>query len=83
VSDELDAADVEAESARPDIIVLSGMPDDEDMAAVTAVLTGVLEELAAEKGRRESAGPTAWQKSQHALRSPLHAGPGEWRGFSA
>jgi hypothetical protein len=69
--------------SEPDIIVISGDPDGQEMAAVTAVLGGLLEELAAERGRRELAGPSAWQRSQRTLRTALHAGPGEWRSFSA
>jgi Acyl-CoA carboxylase epsilon subunit len=68
--------------SEPDIIVVSGNPEDREMAALTAVLGGVLEELAAERGRRELAGPSAWQRSQRSLRKPMHSGPGEWRSFS-
>jgi uncharacterized protein (DUF1800 family) len=74
--------DAAAERAA-DIVVVSGNPDAAEVAAVTAVLTGVLEELAAEQGRRELNGPTAWQRSQRTVRQPLHPGSGMWRGFSA
>jgi hypothetical protein len=70
-------------ASEPDIIVVSGNPEGHEMAALTAVLSGVLEELAAERGRRELAGPSAWQRSQRSLRTPMHPGPGEWRSFSA
>ncbi|MDQ1560911.1 MAG: hypothetical protein QOE85_252 [Actinomycetota bacterium] len=69
--------------SEPDIIVVSGNPEGHEMAALTAVLSGVLEELAAERGRREVHGPSAWQRSQRSLRAPMHPGPGEWRSFSA
>jgi hypothetical protein len=69
--------------AEADVVVLSGSPDATELAAITAVLSGVLEELAAEHGRESQTGPTAWQRSQRILRSPLHPGPGVWRGFSA
>jgi hypothetical protein len=69
--------------SEPDIIVVSGNPEGHEMAALTAVLSGVLEELAAERGRRKLAGPSAWQRSQRSLRTPMHSGPGEWRSFSA
>jgi hypothetical protein len=69
--------------SEPDIIVVSGNPEGHEMAALTAVLSGVLEELAAERGRRELTGPSAWQRSQRSLRAPMHPGPGEWRSFSA
>jgi Acyl-CoA carboxylase epsilon subunit len=70
-------------ASEPDIIVVSGNPQSRELAALTAVLSSVLEELAAEHGRRELAGPSAWQRSQRTLRTPLHNGPGEWRSFSA
>jgi Acyl-CoA carboxylase epsilon subunit len=69
--------------SEPDIIVVSGNPEGREMAALTAVLSGVLEEIAAERGRRELAGPSAWQRSQRSLRAPMRPGPGEWRSFSA
>ena len=66
-----------------DVEILAGNPDATDMAAVTAVLAGVLEELAAEQGRLEqSAAPSAWERSQRAVRDPLHAQAGAWRSFS-
>ena len=67
----------------PDISVLAGDPDEREFAAIAAVLSGVLDELAAEQGRRELAGPSAWERSQRALRGPLTPGHGQWRGFSA
>ncbi|MCU1550237.1 MAG: hypothetical protein JWR36_797, partial [Glaciihabitans sp.] len=70
------------EIAVADVVVLSGAPDAADVAAVTAVLSGVLEELAEEQGRRRLAGASAWERSQRSLRAPLVAGPGQWRGFS-
>jgi hypothetical protein len=65
----------------PQIIVVGGGPDAAEMAAVTAVLSGVLEELAAEQGRRELRGPSAWQRSQRGLRTPLSPGTGSWQAF--
>jgi hypothetical protein len=66
-----------------DIAVISGSPDAEDLAAVTAVLAAVLDELAAEQGRREqAAAPSAWARAQRNVRTPLHPGPGVWRSFA-
>jgi Acyl-CoA carboxylase epsilon subunit len=65
-----------------DIDILSGNPEPTDMAAVTAVLGGVLEELAAEQGRREQATTSAWERSQRTVRAPLHPQTGAWRSFS-
>ena len=67
----------------PDIVVLSGSPDADELAAVTAVLAGILDELAEEQGRRALSSQSAWGRSQRGVRGPLHAGPGLWRGFSA
>jgi hypothetical protein len=65
-----------------DIAILSGNPDEDEMAAITAVLAGVLEELAEEQGRRAQATTSAWARSQRALRTPLQPGLGVWRSFS-
>ena len=73
---------VDETPAEAQIVVLSGAPDAEEMAAVTAVLTGVLDELAAEQGRRLQGGPDAWARSQRGLREPLTPGRGAWRGFT-
>jgi hypothetical protein len=66
-----------------DIRVIGGNPSAEEIAATTAVLTAVLEELAEENGRVSAAGPSAWQRSQRGLREPLTPGNGAWRSFSA
>lgn len=62
-----------------DIRFLSGNPSDEEVAAVTAVLTAALAQLASESRRDERAGQTAWQRSQRALRAPLVRGA--WQSF--
>jgi hypothetical protein len=78
VTREETAAAIEA-----DVEVIGGSPDPVDMAAVTAVLAGVLEELAAEQGRLEqAAAPSAWEHSQRTVRAPLHPQAGAWRSFS-
>jgi hypothetical protein len=65
-----------------DLEVISGNPDAEELAAVTAVLAGVLDELATEQGKREQAVTSAWERSQRAVRTPLAPGAGAWRSFS-
>jgi hypothetical protein len=65
-----------------DVEILAGSPDPTDMAAVTAVLAGVLEELAAEQGRREQAATSAWERSQRSVRASIHPQNGSWRSFS-
>lgn len=61
----------------PDIRVLGGNPTADEVAAVTAVLTAALDELAGEDRRRRDSGPSAWQRSQRAFRGPLPHGT--WR----
>jgi len=71
------------DAAAPDIRIVAGNPSAAEVAAVTAVLSGVLEELADERGRELATGTTAWRRSQRSLRVPLAPGHGAWRGFSA
>jgi hypothetical protein len=70
------------EIVETDLAVVSGNPDPEELAALTAVLAEVLDEMAAEQGRRESAATSAWARSQRGVRTPLQPGPGAWRSFS-
>ena len=65
-----------------DLSVLGGDPDESELAAISAVLAGVLEELSAEQGRRQLTGPSPWERSQRGLRRPMTPGAGQWRGFS-
>jgi hypothetical protein len=62
---------------RADIRFLSGNPDAEEIAAISAVLSAALEELAGEQRRRQTAGPSSWQRSQRNVRRPLVRG--SWR----
>jgi hypothetical protein len=66
----------------PSIKVISKNATPLEIAAVTAVVTATLEELADAQSTDEAT-PSAWQRSQRSLRTPLHPGPGAWRGFSA
>ncbi|GMA28034.1 acyl-CoA carboxylase subunit epsilon [Arenivirga flava] len=64
-----------------DLRFVAGSPSDEEVAAVAAVLTAAIEELAARGG--EVSGPrrpgtSAWSRSQRPLRTPLQPGPGRW-----
>jgi aryl-alcohol dehydrogenase-like predicted oxidoreductase len=70
------------EIVETDVAVISGNPDPEELAALTAVLAEVLEELAAEQGRRESAVTSAWSRSQRGVRGTIVPGAGAWRSFS-
>ena len=66
----------------PDIRVVSPSASPEEIAAVTAVVTQALDELADEMGAHAGPGVSAWQRSQRSLRTPLSPGPGAWRSFS-
>ena len=61
-----------------DVRVLRGAPTPEEIAAVTAVLSAAVVEEAA-KAPEKSSVPSAWQRSQRIMRSPLIPGPGRWR----
>lgn len=69
------------ETVETDLVVLAGNPDAQELAALTAVLAGVLDELAAEQGRRESATPSAWARSQRSMPPAIQPGVGAWRSF--
>ena len=64
-----------------DIRITGGQPSDEEIAALTAVLTVALDELAGEHRRRLRLTPTAWERSQRSVRTPLV--PGTWQEFGA
>jgi|APAra7269097559_1048567.scaffolds.fasta_scaffold69434_1 hypothetical protein len=63
-----------------DIRITGGQPSDEEIAALTAVLTAALDELAGDH-RRQRITPTAWERSQRGVRTPLT--PGTWNIFGA
>lgn len=65
-----------------DFAIVGGNPTSAEIAAVTGVLSAVLEELAQEHTRASAPVLSGWQKSQRGIRSPLHPGPGAWRNFS-
>jgi hypothetical protein len=64
-----------------DIHFTEGSPSDEEVAAVTAVLTAALEELAGDHRRRQRLTPSAWERSQRSVRTPMT--PGAWVTFGA
>jgi len=54
-----------------------------EVAAVTAVLRGLLREESDDRRTAPERGQSAWQVSQRGIRAPLTPGHGRWRGFSA
>jgi hypothetical protein len=63
----------------PEIRILGGKATAEEIAAVTAVLTAALDELASASRRSNETGRTAWQISQRPVRAPLPHGA--WSNF--
>ncbi|MFU8945599.1 acyl-CoA carboxylase subunit epsilon [Mycetocola zhadangensis] len=61
-----------------DVRIVRGSPTPEEIAAVTAVLSAAVVEEAG-KTPEVASTPSAWQRSQRTLRSPLTPGPGRWR----
>lgn len=53
-----------------------------EIAAVTAVLRGLLQEESDQLRSALPAPRSAWQVSQRSVRAPLVPGAGRWRGFS-
>lgn len=62
--------------------VVAGNPTAEELAAVTAVLAGIAEELGSRPLRRPVKHSTAWAASQRPIRQPILHGTTAWRGFS-
>lgn len=68
--------------AVPDLRIVSTGATEGDVAAVTAVVSGALGELAEELGVDGAAGISAWQRSQRPIRGTIAPGRGSWRNFS-
>lgn len=64
-----------------EIVVVNGNPTVDELAAVTSVLAGALDELAADGARAATPQITAWARVQRPMREPLQRGRGSWRGF--
>jgi len=77
VSDAQQAPD----AASPSFTIVAGDPTAAEVAAVTAVLGAALEELASDNERHVASGPTVWQRSQRAIRTPIVRGLDSWRGL--
>lgn len=64
----------------PEIRVVSKGATALEIAAVTAVVSATLEELA-DAQSAEPAAESAWMRSRRSLRQPLSPAPGAWRAF--
>jgi hypothetical protein len=71
-------AAVESVDARPALFAIKGGATDEEVAALTAVLTA----LAATGGPVPEATKSAWSAKQRLVRSTFHHGPNGWRSSS-
>ncbi|MGO3886930.1 MAG: acyl-CoA carboxylase subunit epsilon [Mycetocola sp.] len=63
------------------IRITSGSPTEEEVAAVTALLSALASESDALGAHVETPVESAWTRSQRSLRSPLAQGPGRWQRF--
>lgn len=67
--------------AETEFEVVAGCPTPGELAAVTAVITSMIEDLEDDQ-RAEGPIVSAWQRSQRSIRPPMHPGAGAWRSFS-
>jgi hypothetical protein len=62
--------------------VVAGDPTPAELAAVTAVVSALLEEIASDHAAAAAPVVSAWRRSQRAIRTPITRGIDSWRGFS-
>ncbi|HEY0258726.1 MAG TPA: acyl-CoA carboxylase subunit epsilon [Lacisediminihabitans sp.] len=70
------------ETPAPDFSVVSGNPTPTELAAVTAVLTAMLDEAGHADDERAGTETDAWRRSQRGIRAPIRPGTDTWRSFS-
>ena len=76
-----DPVDHTSSSATTEFTVVAGHPTPAELAAVTAVITSMIEDLEDDQ-RAEGPRVSAWQRSQRGVRAPMNPGAGAWRSFS-
>ncbi|RFA22615.1 acyl-CoA carboxylase subunit epsilon [Subtercola boreus] len=69
-----------AESSSVPVVVTSRNVSASELAAVSAVVQGLLAEEGDARRAAESRGQSAWQRSQRSLRGTVEPGPGRWNG---
>ena len=74
--------DQQADASPVSFTVVAGDPTPAELAAVTAVVGAVLEEIASDHERATVPGVSAWQRNQRPVRQPITRGTGTWRAFS-
>ena len=72
----------EADDRGLDLRMVSAGVTPEEIAAMSAVIQGSLDELADDLALDTKARVSSWQRSQRAVRSTLVPGAGRWRNFS-
>jgi hypothetical protein len=72
-------SDPEAVDYAARLRITSGEPTDVGVAAVTAVVAAVLEQLAGEEHVQAPSAASGWERSRRAIRRPLTRG--DWRSF--
>ena len=76
-----DAVDHSTSCDATEFTVIAGHPTPAELAAVTAVITSMIEDLEDDQ-RAEGPRVSAWQRSQRGVRAPMNPGAGAWRSFS-
>jgi hypothetical protein len=72
----------EPDAVDPQLVFHTGNLDETEIAAITAVLTSVVQQqAAADAAPRPTEAPSAWQRSQRSMRATLTPVPGTWRTF--
>ncbi|GAB3029684.1 hypothetical protein GCM10027052_02100 [Parafrigoribacterium mesophilum] len=62
----------------PLLHVVSGTPTPDELAAVAAVIEGLVRESAARRREAKDAGPSAWERSQRPIAVPIVPSRGGW-----
>ena len=76
------APSVDVDAVPVGFTVVAGNPTRAELAAVTAVITAMIEEFEDDAARHTPTRQSAWQRSQTGLRTALTPGYGQWRGFA-
>jgi len=72
----------DADAGANGITIIAGAPTAAELAALSAVVSALAEELADDHLVARASSTSAWQRSQRALRTPMTPGQGAWRSFS-
>ncbi len=81
MNDEATTSAGEPALGEPALTVLTAGVSPEELAAVTAVVDAAVAEELAELHDDVQIGPSVWERSQRALRTPLQPGPGAWQSY--